>query len=1030
MRDLRHERLDLKAIRERLKTARGRAYWRSLDEVAETAEFRDYLRHEFPEQADTWTDAVGRRNFLKLMGASFALGGLACARQPLEVIVPYIRQPENQVPGGSRFFATAAPFRGMALGVLAESTMGRPIKIEGNERHPASLGAADAMTQASILSLYDPDRSQAVTRAGLIGTWDAFFNAISLALAEHKVDGGDGLRLLTGTVASPTLAAQIGRLLDAYPKARWHLHEAADRDAVRAGARRAFGRDLEVSYRFDAADVIVTLDADFMSTEPGGLRYIRDFTARRRVRGGERATMNRLYAIESTPTITGAAADHRLALPPGRIADLARDLAVALGVPAAGGRKGSGRAAAGATEGGAAVGRFIAAAAADLRAHHGHGLVLAGDQQPAGVHALAHAINHALGNLGGAVVLTDPVEARPRHGDDSLRALADDMQAGAVKTLIMLGGNPAYDAPADLDFATRMARVGLRIHLSGWQDETSDLCHWHLPETHYLEAWGDLRAFDGTVTLQQPLIAPLYDGRSAIEVMALLLGEGGRGGHDLVRDHWKTARDGDGVGFDAFWSAALHDGTVPGTVLPPRQAAPVLAAGALRHPAAASGEGGAAAGEGGLASGGAQGAPDGDLEIIFRPDPSIWDGRHANNGWLQELPKPLTKLTWDNAALLGPREAEKRGLRDGDVVELAYRGRALEAPVFIVPGHADGCVTLHLGFGRTRAGRVGNGAGVNAYALRTSDAPGFGAGLRLRRIGAGALLATTQQHQSMEGRHLVRAATLGEYEADPHFAPHQGHEPGADLTLHQPHTSDGPAWGMAIDLNACVGCNACVVACQSENNSPVVGKDQVSRGREMHWMRIDRYFEGGLDDPEVHHQPVLCMHCENAPCEPVCPVGATTHSTDGHNQMVYNRCVGTRYCSNNCPYKVRRFNFLAYSDLETPSRQLGYNPNVTVRTRGVMEKCTYCVQRISEARITAEKESRPIRDGEVVTACQASCPAEAIVFGDTHDPKSRVARLKSDPRSYGILTELNTRPRTTYLARLRNPNPALAPREE
>jgi molybdopterin-containing oxidoreductase family iron-sulfur binding subunit len=606
------------------------------------------------------------------------------------------------------------------------------------------------------------------------------------------------------------------------------------------------------------------------------------------------------------------------------------------------------------------------------------------------------------------------VEASPVDQLASLKDLAADMDRGLVALLVILGGNPVFTAPTDLDFAARMDKVPLRVHLGLHDDETAERCHWQIPQAHFLEAWSDARAFDGTVTLLQPLIAPLYaSAKSAHEVLAAFSAHPERSGYDLLREYWSTQAL--GADFETAWRRALHDGVVAG--LP---AAPPLA------PAVTVGDWGRAA---------ARPAATG-VEIAFRPDPSIHDGRYANNGWLQELPKPLTKLTWDNAALMGPDTARSLGVsidRDSlgshtDVVEIRLGGRNVKAPAWIVPGHPEGSLTLHLGYGRWRAGRVGTGAGFNAYALRTSAAPWRAAGAEVRRTGERYRLACTQDHWSMEGRPLVRSARLDEYEKEPAFAKEMGEEPPRDMTLYPPHKYEGHAWGMSIDLNSCVGCNACVAACQSENNIPVVGKDQVARGREMHWIRVDRYYSGDPAKPatlETHHQPLPCMHCENAPCEVVCPVAATVHSDEGLNDMVYNRCVGTRYCSNNCPYKVRRFNFFLYQDWDTPTFKLMRNPEVTVRSRGVMEKCTYCVQRINRVRIDARNEGRPIRDGEIKTACQQACPGDAIVFGDVNDPQSRVSRRKAEPRNYGLLAELNTRPRTTYLASVRNPNPEM-----
>jgi len=984
-----HDGIDWGEIRRRLAERQGPEYWRSLDEVADTPEFQELLHREFPEGATEWTDPVGRRQFLQLMGASLALAGLtACSSQPSDKIVPYVRAPEEVIPGKPLFFATAVTLGGCSVGVLVESHQGRPTKIEGNPLHPGSLGATDALTQASILGLYDPDRSQVVLRTGTPSTWNAFVSGLATQLDSGTQPQGGGLRILTETVVSPTLAAQLQAVLAKFPAARWHQFEPVSRDTVRAGARLAFGETVNTIHRVEAADVIVSLGSDFLTTGPGAVRYAREFASRRRAETPATA-LNRLYAIEATPTLTGGMADHRLVVRPDDLESFARGLAVRLGIEVGGHswRPTPEQA------------KWVDALARDLAAHRGASLVVAGDEQSPAVHLLAHAMNRALENHGRTVVFTDPIEAVPVDQGESLGQLVADMQAGKVETLLILGGNPVYTAPADVPFAEALNKVAFRAHLALYEDETSALCHWHLPEAHTLEGWSDGRAYDGTVSIQQPLIAPLYGGRTAHEVASALLSDP-RSGYDIVRDYWKSQRrSGD---FETVWRKALHDGLIADSALPakvPTWKGVIPAAPSV--------------------------APQG-LDLVFRPDPAVWDGRFANNGWLQELPKPLTKLTWDNAALMSPAAAERLGVQSGDVVELTFAGRRLNAPAWILPGQADGTVTLHLGYGRTQAGRAGSGIGVNAYLLRTAAAPWGGSGLTLKTTSARSRLASTQGHQTMQGRNLVRMATAEEFRKHPDFARDPGdHGAGHQPSFYPAHKYEGYAWGMAIDLNACTGCNACVMACQSENNSPVVGKAEVLVGREMHWIRVDRYYKGGLEAPETVHQPVLCMQCENAPCEPVCPVGATVHSSEGLNDMVYNRCVGTRYCSNNCPYKVRHFNFLQYADDRTPSLALVRNPNVTVRSRGVMEKCTYCVQRINEARIQAKTHDRDIQDGEVITACQAACPSQAIVFGNINDPKSRVSQLKAHPLNYGLLTELNTRPRTTYLARLRNPNPAL-----
>jgi len=990
------QQFELETIRQRLRSTRGKQYWRSLEELADTEHFQKILREQAPRQAswlESTLDSPSRRTFLKLMGASLALAGLGgCVpRRADEKIVPYVQQPELIIPGKPLFFATAAGLGGYATGILVESHEGRATKIEGNPDHPASLGATDAITQARILDLYDPDRSQVVRQNGQISTWDRFE-----ALLDRELDAPNlKLRTLTETVTSPTLTAQIGALLEKYPAAQWHQYEPLNRDNVRAGARLAFGEDVDTHYRFDQAEVILTLDADFLMAMPGSVRYARDFMDKRRVSDGQRR-MNRLFTVESTPTVTGATADHRLIQRASQIKAIANALAAALDVA----RVTAAEALADVTD------SWISALIDDLQAHRGSSLVLAGDSQPPLVHALVHAINAALGNVGTTVLYTELVAANPANQTDSLRSLVQDMQTGAVDLLVVLDGNPVYSAPADIDFLGAMQNVRLRIHLGVYQNETAAAVHWHLPATHFLEMWGDARAYDGTVTMIQPLIEPLYDGRSIYELMAILLKGTSRVGYNIVRNYWQSQKSADD--FEITWQLALHDGLLKGSQLPTKGVALQANFAEQIHTPANT-----------------QSLTEESLELIFRADPSIWDGRFANNGWLQEIPKPLSKLTWDNAALLSPATAARLGVGNEDVVELRYRERMVEAPVWILPGHPDEAITINLGYGRTRAGQVGTDVGFTAYALRTADAPWFDDGLTLHKTDATYPLAVTHTHHNMEGRPLVMSATLQEYQENPTFARTEATEP-AEISLFPDYEYNDYAWGMSIDLTTCIGCNACTLACQAENNSPVVGKEEVARGHEMHWIRIDRYYAGDIEAPdETHFQPVPCMHCENAPCELVCPVGATVHDDEGLNVMVYNRCVGTRYCSNNCPYKVRRFNFLQYSDWETESLKLGRNPDVSVRARGVMEKCTYCVQRISQARIEAEKEGRRVQDGEILTACQQACPTRAIVFGDINDTEAQVTQRKAQPLDYTLLADLNTRPRTTYLAEVRNPNPVL-----
>ncbi len=990
-----HPALDLAAIRARLAAQHGPAVWRSLEELAGSDEFFEFLEYEFPRQAAGIRHAgTDRRDFLKLMSASLALAGLgACTRQPEERIVPYVVQPAAIVLGQALHFATAMPLGGYGLGLVVESHEGRPTKAEGNPAHPASLGASDVAAQGSILGLYDPDRSKVVTSAGQIRTWQGLLDVLGPVREAQRASAGAGLRILTGTVTSPTLAARLRALLGEFPQARWHQWDPIGRHAARAGARRAFGSDLETHYRFEQAAVIVSLDADFMTFGPGRLRYARDLMRGRRV-GGGRAEMNRFYAAESTPTVTGSVADHRLPVRAADVEALARAIAAEVGLAVA---------PPDATHAATAHRRWIDAVVADLRAHRGASVIVPGDEQPPVVHALAHALNAALGNVGRTVVHTAPVEAEPTDQVASLQALVADMRGGAVSCLLILGANPVYSAPADLDFATALQQVALRVHLGLYADETARLCHWHAPEAHYLESWLDVRAFDGTATIIQPLVKPLYGGRTGAELLGAFAGQPGAPAYDVVREHWQQARP--GGDYEGFWQQALQAGVVAGTAAP-------AATAQLRSD---------------WDPGPTPSRRDETLELIVRPDPYVHDGQFANNGWLQELPRPLTKLTWDNVATVAPATAERLGVTSEDVVELRFRGRTVRAPVWVTPGQAPGSVGVTLGFGRTHAGRVGTGVGFDAGTLRLAAALHGGDGLEVHPTGTRYTLASTQFHNTMAERPLVRRATLEEWRAHPDFARHQEHAPAADMTLYPPVEFPGNAWGMAIDLGACIGCNACVAACVAENNISVVGKEQVAHGREMQWLRIDRYYAGDLDAPDILHQPVPCMHCEMAPCEVVCPVNATVHSSEGLNDMVYNRCVGTRYCSNNCPYKVRRFNYFLYANWTSETLAMARNPQVTVRSRGVMEKCTYCVQRIERSRARATLENRPIRDGEIVTACQQACPTDAIVFGNQNDPASRVARLKADPRNYALLAELNTRPRTTYLASVTNPNPTLAP---
>ena len=1109
--------------------------FQSVEQWLDSDRFRELMRDEFPDDAAEWLDPVSRRKFLQLSGASLALAGAVGCNPSFKPagqkkVVPYVKQPTEILPNVPLFFATAvAQAGGVGLGLLVKSAEGRPIKIEGNPNQPSSLGGTNVAAQGALLNLYDPDRSKENMYLGVSTTYTKTIEKIKEVLA--KSQQGDGVRVLAAPTTSPTQLRLMGDFSTRFPKAKWTSYEPAGDENCRKGVENAFGKPLNPVYQFDKANVVLSLDCDFLSAAgPGGPRFARDFIARRKVRHGDAALkakdgvdghdMNRLYAVESMLTSTGGTADHRLPLKPSEIESFARAVAKELGVTAAEGKLPEFAA------------KWVKPLADDLKKNNGKALVVAGAQQPVAVHKLAWAINDKLGALGKTVTFTEPLSA-PLAGGKAippgtladLKALVADMQSGAVKLLLVANVNPVYDAPADLDFRKAVqdfkAKGGSVVHLGEYVDETGFEATYHVNAAHFLESWGDVRGHDGSVSVQQPLIAPLYDGKTTAELLAAILDSPQQDSMEMVRATWTkwfadSKQSGD---FDLWWQHGVRDGVLAGAELKTVEApklgdkatdglgqAPVVAAG---------------------------------MEIQFLPDPTVGDGRYANNGWLQEMPKPITSITWDNAAIVSPRTAEElkcgvyypftggeRGSSEVDVVELTLNGRKVLAAVFPLPSHADGVVTLHLGYGRTKGGKtigdIANGLGSNAYALRASESQGHASGLEVKKTGQKFIIACTQGQYLMEGRRPHRSATVEQFEADHEFAQIPPASPGeykelraltpgteedwvrlygtdpsapkypfhddhAHAHAHEPHdkrviplslyptnpsTVKAPngdpdeasktyrRWGLAVDLGACTGCGTCVIACQAENNIPVVGKGQVMTGRAMHWIRIDRYFSipgsKALDDElgdrsvgtkdraervkeshriDAHFQPMMCHHCEKAPCEVVCPVQATAHSADGLNDMAYNRCVGTRYCANNCPYKVRRFNFLQYADYSTESLKLVNNPEVTVRTRGVMEKCTYCTQRIRNAEIETEREfmTRPkdmfgrpkIKDGEILSACQQACPTGAIVFGDLNDPESQVLRWKAEPTNYGVLAEQNTMPRTSYLAAIKNPNPAM-----
>ncbi|MFO0878863.1 MAG: TAT-variant-translocated molybdopterin oxidoreductase [Gemmataceae bacterium] len=1075
--------IDPELLRDRLAEAQGKRYWQSIEELAEDPRLHEMIQREFPQDASVWTDPVSRRRFLSLMGASLALAGFASSgcRPPTGKIMPYVKQPENLTPGKPLYYATASTEGGFLTGLLVESHEGRPTKIEGNPKHVASRGATTVHQQASILGMYDPDRSHSVVFREQFRAWVDVLEELRGRLNSRP--GGKGVAILGELIGSPTLLAQKEAFLKAYPQAQWFTFDPLNCDNAVAGAKLAFNKKAYHSYyKLSPADVIVALQSDFLNEGPGCLDYTRQFSNRRREGGTERS-MNRLYAFETDLTVTGSRADHRFAIRPSQVEAVAWHLAFKVGVP--------GLVEKNLPKLDEGTAQYVNAVAKDLKLQgknpreDGTTAVLAGEGVSPAVHALVHAINEKLGNFNKTVFFIEPLPGFAQNSKESLDKLIHDIEKGVVDTLIILGGNPAYSAPADLSFASTLQaslkkprEKWLSVRLGTYYDETSRLCHWHVPQSHYLEQWGDGIAYNGAACIVQPLIAPLYASKSLHEFLGDLTPVDPKAPtyetqsiDQVLQAYWKKNLPKSVKGsFEDYWQTSLHDGiladTRPATVTP--KVTLNLSDKEMQQGT-------------GVELG------DKSFELLLTLDPAVVDGRFANNAWLQEWPKPTTRISWDNALHMSPATAAKLNLiqhpdqqRGGEhgntvagVVQIKIKGekRTLDdVPIWIVPGHADGAVTLQLGYGRDRAGKVGSKVGVNAYRLRTSHSP-WTQIVEISPVrGKTHHIACQQGHHSMEGRDIVRSGTAEEYRKDPNFIHKHGHgghgtKPLPTLYDGKDHPYDGYKWGMAVNLSACTGCGACVVACQAENNIPVVGKTEVMRGREMHWLRIDRYFETAADHGHghgkekdkgskatehaaplhVHYQPVMCQHCENAPCELVCPVEATAHGDEGTNDMVYNRCVGTRYCANNCPYKVRRFNFLQYTDYHTPSLRLMYNPDVTVRTRGVMEKCTFCIQRISYARIEAAKEALDgnpkrvdphkrkvqgkdvayIKDGEVVTACQASCAADAIIFGDLNDPDSKVAKLAKSHLRYDLLGELGVNPRTFYLASIRNPNPEL-----
>ncbi len=1010
----------------------GKRYWRSLGQLQDSPDFRQWMQREFPQGASELEgNDVSRRGFLQFMGASVALAGLSLAscRRPLKNLVPFTKALEWSVPGKALFFTSVMPGRNGGMPLVVTTFDGRPTKVEGNPLHPVNKGSTDVWAQSSVLDLYDPQRSKEVLFGGKKADFAAFNKELD-GLLKAAGDGA-GLAFLTDGAVSPTRDRLRRRVLAKFPKAKWASYEPNGKDLELAAAEVAFGVGSEVVNRLDRADIVLTVDRDILGVE-GDIASVRGFAAKRKV-DGPKAKMNRLYVVENRYTLTGGMSDHRLRLAASRTGAFLKALSIEVA-------KLSGDKSLNALAGGLKAtdvkfkDKWVEECAADLWANKGKCLVLAGHKQPVAVQALAFALNASLGALGKTLEVRKAVSVPT----DSIASLAEELRKGSVKALFILGGNPVFNAPADVHWAEAQAKAGTVVHLSLEQNETSAKAQWHIPAAHYLEQWEDSLASDGSYIVGQPVIMPLYSGINSNELLAKVAGVDA----DplvLVRETFAEVTGASGE-YSAAWAKTLKSGFAAASASKTLNATlrgDAVAKAISDLPAVRLGEN--------------------EFELVFIADSKVDDGRYANNGWLQELPDPVTKLTWDNAALMSPAAARKLGVDTGDVVRIAQGEKSIEIAVLVLPGHADNSVSVAVGYGRTEVGSIGKNVGVNVFPLQTTADRRFLTGVTVAKTGKRHALAVTQEHGALEGRgaDLTRQATTQEWTENAEnkdFFKKMGidaHAPTNFSLYTHPPLDDVHGWGMAVDLNSCIGCAACMTACQAENNIPIVGKEQVINGREMHWMRTDRYFasEGGdEDEPEMVSQPMMCQHCENAPCETVCPVNATVHSEDGLNVMAYNRCIGTRYCANNCPFKVRRFNFFDYnqrsitdlyrwnliSEKGTPdSIQMQKNPNVTVRMRGVMEKCTFCVQRIQEAKIASKVLASDsgvvprVPADSFTSACAQVCPTDAIVFGDIRNPDSRIAKLKEDQRGYRLLDYLNTENRVWYLARIRNPNPKM-----
>jgi len=990
-------------------------YWKSLKDISTSDDYDRYLKQSEHHE----DNGLSRRNFLSLVAASVALAGLEGCKKPVQKIIPYVEAEIATVPGIPKHYASTMPFKNNALGIIIENHDERPVRVNGNEKHPSSMGKSNSFSQATTLNMYDPDRSRGVRFNGKKVDWSEYVK-YGQSINNKK---GEGLAVLSQESSSPTMQFMHKEFKKIYPDADWIVYEPINNENLYKGIEKAFGKKLQPFNRLENAQTILSIGSDFLGVEDNSIYHTRKFALNRDLKD-EKSTMNRFYAVESFMTPTGSSADHRLNVPSHEFGIVLKELAgelkkLGLNINAKSMKTSNHL--------------WIKTVAEDLMKDKGQSIIIGGSDLSPELHCLIAGINSQLE----APIDYYPLDRSHVTSMKDFKALCEKMRKGLVDNLIILGGNPVYDAPADYNFEECLSNVKSSVHLSDFYDETSKHCQWNIAQAHFFESWGDAMTYDGYASVIQPQIRPLFDSRSALQVLTPVIFKEDRSSYDTIKKVWKDSIVKES-NFERNWEKVLHDGVYSKSLIKSKKvrSAKKVSTAVLSKD---------------------QILETDKFEVIFTPSSSVYDGRYANNGWLQEIPKPITSLTWDNVAFISMKVAKKLNIKNGQMIQVSLGNASIKVPAWIVPGQNKKTITLELGYGREFSGRIGSGVGFNVYPLRTSTNMGCAMNASIKVLNETYPIASTQDHYGFEEDKLaapgfsnlsgdevqsripdlVKQSTLEEYKKHPEFVQDivESHKPDkkrswADHSMYniEPEYdySKGNQWGMSIDLTSCTSCNACSIACQSENNIPVVGKQQVMNGREMHWIRIDNYFSGDPDNPEVSTQSVACVHCELAPCEQVCPVGATTHSTDGTNQMTYNRCLGTRYCANNCPYKVRKFNFYNYTRDLPEVVQMAMNPDVSMRFRGVMEKCTYCYQRVSEARIKAENEHRELVDGDIKVACAQSCPADAIKFGDINDPNSEVSKAKRRNRDYALLGQLGTSPRTTYLAKIRNQNPKLS----